>query len=135
MLISYSYTKTAFDNFFWYQVDEAKKNLFITIVGSEVYNIMMSLKGPDLPSKHQFEDLMKLLGAYFTPRLNKSSERAKFNRIMKQEGDSIKEFPSDELLLKCLEDQLTDQFLIGLKSEIIRNAIINTDSANFQTCF
>lgn len=141
------------------QVNETQKvPLFITISGGEVYEILASLTTPDLPSTKSFSVIMSLLNEHFSPKLNKRSERAKFHRIFQHSGETVKEFSIrlqkaaqtctfGDFLLKdksgnalqfqrwALDEQLTDQFIIGLSAEKIRQSLINNDPKDYQSCF
>lgn len=152
-----------------YAVEEKDKvPVFITIVGSEVYDILMSLTIPDLPSTKSFEELMKILGNHFSPNINKRSERFKFRRVVQDGGESIKEYiiriqsaaqscDFGSFLLKekeeatssstttssgnyakyiklALDDELTDQFITGLRSEKIQQCLINDNVSSFSKC-
>lgn len=90
--------------------------------------------------------------------MNKRSERAKFNRLFQQPGESVKEFSvrlqqaaqtcmfgdyleknstgqSSRYIRWALDDQLTDQFIIGIRAESIRQTLINKDPKDFQACY
>lgn len=65
--------------FIAYNIEEKNKvPIFITIVGAEIYEILLSLTGLEFPSEKTFEELITLLRNHFIPKINKSSERAKF---------------------------------------------------------
>lgn len=138
--------------------DEQKVPLFITISGGEIYETLSSFTTPDLPSQKSFNELMKLLNDHFSPRLNKRSERAKFHRLYQHNGENVKEFsirlqkaaqtcnfgdfldkdPTKEALKFkrwALDEQLTDQFIVGLHAEKTRQVLINNDPKDYQSCF
>lgn len=145
--------------FIVHQVREDQKvPLFITIAGGEVYEILASLTTPDLPSSKSFTEIMSLLTGHFSPKLNKRSERAKFHRIFQNSGEPVKEFSIrlqkaaqtchfGDFLQKddsgkamkfqrwALDEQLSDQFIIGVNSEKIRQVLINNDPKDYQACF
>lgn len=108
---------------------------------------MLSLTGLEYPSEKTFDELISLLRQHFVPKINQSSERAKFCRIFQESGESITEYSIrlqsaaknckfGEYLEKAelntnlaklkrwaLEDHLKDQFVIGVKSDKIRQVL------------
>lgn len=138
--------------------EESKVPLFITIVGGEIYETLSSLTTPDLPSQRKFSELMTLLNDHFSPKLNKRSERAKFHRMFQNNGETVKEFSirlqkaaqsckfgdflekdTSKQALKftrwALDEQLTDQFIVGVHSEKCRQVLINNDPKDYQSCY
>lgn len=135
--------------------DDALTPLFITIVGAEVQELLMSLTVPDLPSSKKFEELMDLLREHFAPKANKRAERYKFNRAKQEDGESIKEFiirlktlaqtcefgdfiPSSEpaaiqtYKTKILDEALCDKFIIGLRNEKVQQSLLNENNLSFE---
>lgn len=72
--------------------EDRKTSVFISIMGQETYDILMSLTVPDKPSGKSFEELLKTLGGHFAPKTNKRAERYKFNKAVQQSGESISDF-------------------------------------------
>lgn len=57
--------------------DEQRAALFITIMGTDVYEILVSLALPKLPSELSFDEIMAKLSEHFKPQVNKRAERYK----------------------------------------------------------
>ena len=72
--------------------EEAETPLLITIIGADIYDVLMSLTVPELPSTKTFNVLMKKLRDHFAPQRNKRAERYKFNKAIQEEGEAISEF-------------------------------------------
>lgn len=72
--------------------DDKKTPLFLTIVGPDNYDVLMSLTVPDLPSTKTYEELIKQLRNFYAPRKNKRAERYKFHNAVQEEGETINEF-------------------------------------------
>lgn len=144
--------------------DAGKTPLFITIAGPDIYEILMSLTVPDLPSTKPFDELMKLLRNHFTPKKNKRAERYKFYKAVQEEGESLNEFivrlkslsqtcrfgefmddvvdnkstvnnkSIADIKLSILNDALTDRFIIGIRNERIQQLLLDDDKLSFEDC-
>lgn len=138
------------------EVEVKKKTaLFITLAGPEVYEILLSLTLPEVPSKKKYEELMLLLRNHFTPKMNKRAERYKFHKAIQEEGETISEFiirlrslsqlchfgdfiPVDDANIAtykaaALSDALTDRFIIGLRNSRIQQNLLD-DDLTFEKC-
>ncbi|XP_055911537.1 uncharacterized protein LOC129945700 [Eupeodes corollae] len=74
-------------------IDDSKKALILlSLIGKNTYKILKSLVQPKSPSECNYNDLIKALQKYFSPRLNIRAERYKFKKIIQEEGQSIQEF-------------------------------------------
>lgn len=137
---------------------ENKTPLFITIAGPDVYDILMSLTVPELPSAKPFDELLKLLRDHFTPKKNKRAERYKFNKAVQEEGELLNEFivrlkslsqtcrfgefmddvtdikSIASIKLSILNDALTDRFIIGIRNERIQQLLLDDDKLTFEEC-
>lgn len=137
--------------------EEAKTPLFITIAGPEICELLMSLTVPDLPSDREYKELITALRTHFCPKKNKRAERYKFYQLRQQEGEPLNDFivrlkslsqsclfgdfidttkvaSGGELKLKCLDEALTDRFIVGLINDRVRQALLSDDSLNFDQC-
>lgn len=137
---------------------ENKTPLFITIAGPDVYDILMSLTVPELPSAKPFDEFLKLLRDHFTPKKNKRAERYKFNKAVQEEGELLNEFivrlkslsqtcrfgefmddvtdikSIASIKLSILNDALTDRFIIGIRNERIQQLLLDDDKLTFEEC-
>lgn len=124
--------------------------LFITIMGADVYEILVSLALPKLPSDLSFTEMISKLSEHFKPQVNKRSERYKFNKISQEKGEAIGDFV---IRLKAaaqscefgafltgngaafknaaLEDALIDRFIVGLNSDKIQQKLLNETETDF----
>ena len=138
------------------KVVENKTAMFLTIAGPDIYEVLMSLTVPDLPSSKKYDDLIKLLREHFTPRTNKRAERYRFYKAFQQEGEIISEFivrlrslsqscqfggfinADDKNIaqykLAILNDALTDRFIIGLRNSKIQQMLLDNDKLSFEEC-
>lgn len=132
-------------------VEDEKSALFITIMGSDVYEILVSLALPKMPSELSFEDILTKLTDHFKPQVNKRAERYKFNKIAQENGESIGDFivrlkaaaqscefgdyltgQGTSFKTKALEDALIDRFIVGLCNEKIQQKLLNLHTDTFE---
>lgn len=137
--------------------EDEKVALFITVVGTESHNKLMSLTSPDLPSTKSLDELLCLLADHYADKVNKRAERFRFRNIVQQQGESIKEYVVrvQEAAQKCmfgdylekevttnfakykrlaLEDELINQFIAEVRSFKIQQKLINDSVDVFQKC-
>lgn len=136
--------------------EEKKTPLFITIAGPNVYDILMSLTVPKLPSTMKFEELIKLLRTHYTPKVNKRTERYKFHKAVQEIGETVSEFVVrlksllqtckfddvvdsgvagvSEMRQKILDEVLVDRFIMGIRNEKIQQVLLNDESLTFEQC-
>lgn len=139
--------------------EEKQTSMFITIAGSGMYEILKSLTFPEKPSSKPYEDILSLLHEHFTPKSNKRAERFKFNQVVQENGEGVSEFivrlksvsqlckfgdffdaevdkngNLAKYKIKVLDEALTDRFIIGLRSEKIKQDLMGKDDYNFEKC-
>lgn len=87
----WTYTEDRSRQFFKFvKVPESEKvALFITVVGTESHNKLMSLTSPDLPSTKTLEKLLSLLADHYADEVNKRAERFRFRRITQARRDGL----------------------------------------------
>lgn len=66
-----------------------KSALLITIMGADVYEILVSLALPKLPSELSFDEILTKLSNHFKPQVNKRAERYKFNKIVQERAKTL----------------------------------------------
>lgn len=137
------------------EVEEGKKvALFITVMGADIYEILMSLTTPALPSKMKFSELLKKLRDHFQPKKNKRAERFRFHKAHQDQGETISDFvvrlkamsqtcffgdfideatDQNKYKNKLLDDVLADKFIVGLQNEHIRQSLLNNEY-DFEKC-
>lgn len=130
--------------------DNKKAALLITIMGADVYEILVSLALPKLPSELTFDEILAKLTVHFKPKVNKRAERYKFNKIVQEQGETISDFivrlkaaaqncefgdfltgNGTAFKNNALDDALIDRFIVGLCSEKIQQKLLNEKSATF----
>ncbi|KAK9678921.1 hypothetical protein QE152_g40431 [Popillia japonica] len=104
---------------------ELKTAMLITIMGSEAFDLLTDLCNPEKPENCAFEDLVDLMGNHLQPKPSDIAERYKFRHRVQENQESIANFVAvlKRLAKNCnfgntLEDNLRDQLVFGLKSEI-----------------
>lgn len=143
----------------WFIVNKVEEDqqtaYFITIMGASMYELLMSLTVPELPSKKTYSDLIKILRNYFAPTKNKRAERYRFNKCVQKEGEPIAEFivRLKSLAQECkfgdflgetkevakykinaLDEALIDRFIVGIQNDKIQQVLLNDEPENFEKC-
>lgn len=155
----------------WFKVNAVAENnktpLLITVIGTDVYEVLRSLTMPKKPSELTYEQLMKHLRGHFEVNCNKRAERFKYFSAQQEEGESINDYivklktlaqscgfgdylekaldaeqaqeaGVDAVLavmkLKCLEEALTDRFILGLRDGRLQRKLMDEDDYDFEKC-
>lgn len=117
---------------------ELKTAMLITIMGSEAFDLLTDLCNPEKPENCAFEDLVDLMGNHLQPKPSDIAERYKFRHRVQENQESIANFVAvlKRLAKNCnfgntLEDNLRDQLVFGLKSEIIRQRLFTESKLTY----
>uniref|UniRef100_A0A1Y1NIZ4 Retrotransposon gag domain-containing protein n=2 Tax=Photinus pyralis TaxID=7054 RepID=A0A1Y1NIZ4_PHOPY len=110
--------------------DNLKLPTLLTVVGDDTYELMVNLCDPDKPEEKTFAELVKIVKKHLEPAPSEIAERYKF-RLRKQElNESVSEYVTalKSLAKKCnfkstLEENLRDQLVYGLKSDVIKQRL------------
>lgn len=134
-------------------IEDAKKTaLFITVMGADVYEVLVSLSVPALPSTLSFNQILKKLNAHFKPQINKRAERYKFSKMVQESGEVISDFvvrlkaaaqlcefgdfltgEGEAFKIATLENALIDRFIAGLSDDRIQQKLLNDTSDEFES--
>ena len=110
---------------------QRKTIIFLTVMGSKMYNTFRDLCAPKKPRDQNYEEIVEIIKRYLEPKPpNIHTERFKFGNC-RQEDKSLKDFIEKlkSLAICCefgdeIETRLVDQFLLGLNSERMRNRLL-----------
>lgn len=110
--------------------EELKVPLLITVVGEATYALMCDLCSPVDPEKKTFDELVKLVSEHLEPKRSEIAERHVFRLRRQRTGEPLMEYLQSlkHLASTCnfksnLEENLRDQFVSGLASEVMRSRI------------
>ncbi|KAK9720111.1 hypothetical protein QE152_g22275 [Popillia japonica] len=111
---------------------EAKVPILITLVGDETYELMVDLHDPVKPELKTYEQLVELVQNHLEPKPSIYAERHKFRLRRQEETESIANYVAalKSLAKTCefkqnLEENLRDQLVYGLKSDIIKQKLFS----------
>ena len=110
--------------------DEKKKHVLIMGLSDAQYETLTSLTSPQKPKEKEYNDLVTLLQSHFGQATNKMVERAKFRDVRRGVEEDISGYV---VRLRAqartcqfgtsLDENLLEQFLIGVNSKAIRDRI------------
>ena len=134
--------------------EDDKTPYFITMMGASIYETLMSLTLPELPSKKKYAELIKILKNYVEPSRNKRAERYRFHKLRQEQGESISDYilrlkvasqncqfgdflgieAEAKVINEALDDALIDKFIVGLRDENIQRIFLKEDPKSFEKC-
>ena len=110
---------------------EMKKALFLTVSGSDLYQLIRSLTSPGKPTEKTFEELIKLVKGHLNPKPNIIVERYKFNSRIRKSGESVSAFIAElrHLSRNCEfkdtgNDMLRDRLVVGINNINIQRKLL-----------
>ncbi|XP_051160722.1 uncharacterized protein LOC127281179 [Leptopilina boulardi] len=112
---------------------QKKTIIFLTAIGSKMYNILCDICSPDKPRNQNYEKLIELIKQYLEPKSSTIyMKRLKFGQCQQANDETLKDFIEKlkSLALKCdfnndnIMSRLRDQFLLGINLERIRNRLL-----------
>ncbi|XP_060809976.1 uncharacterized protein LOC132904062 [Amyelois transitella] len=109
---------------------ELKVSILITVVGEATYSLMCDLCTPANPEDKTYTELVELVKVHLEPQRSELAERHIFRQRRQRVGESLTEYLQalQHLAVICnfgnrLEEDLRDQFVSGLASELLRSRI------------
>ena len=121
---------------------EKKSAIFLAAVGPETYEIARNLCAPNLPSTKTYEELVRVLGQYFAPKVNTVAARFQFHKRIQQPNESVATFMN---ALRCQAakcsfgefqtDALRDQLVCGLKNPDIQRRCLAEGNLTLEAAY
>lgn len=112
--------------------DELKLPTLIALVGEEVFELMVNLANPRKPTDLTYDELVKLVQEHLQPKPSIMAERYKFRQRRQAYDESIvqylaalKKLAKDCEFKDTLTDNLRDQFVCGVSSDLIRQRLFS----------
>ncbi|KAL0893511.1 hypothetical protein ABMA27_013707, partial [Loxostege sticticalis] len=119
-------------------VDEFKLPTLISVMGEEAYDLLSTLASPQKPSVLTFKRAVELLSAHLQPKPSVLAERYKFRQRRQLSDESIADYVTElkKLSKYCefnttLDENLRDQLVCGLKSEVIRQRLFSEEGITY----
>ncbi|XP_071057071.1 uncharacterized protein [Onthophagus taurus] len=127
----------------FFKANEIKQELetamLITVMGVESFDILTDLCSKK-PEDEKFEDLVVKMEKHFNPKPSEIAEHYKFRRTVQEPEENITNFmvKLKKFAKNCnfgaqLEENLRDQIVFGLKSEIIRQRLFSEATLTYDT--
>ena len=113
--------------------------VFLTSIGSTMYNLLRDLKSPTKPSEFKLADLADTLRNHFSPKPIIIAERFHFHKREQHEGEGVADYCA--ALKKCsercefgtfLEETLRDRFVCGLRSKQAQKKLLAESKLTWQ---
>ncbi|XP_037876915.1 uncharacterized protein K02A2.6-like [Bombyx mori] len=118
--------------------DDLKLPTLISVMGEEAYDLLSTLASPSKPSQLTYANAVAMLAAHLQPKPSILAERYKF-RQRRQLNESIADYVTElkKLSKNCefgssLDENLRDQMVCGLKSEIIRQRLFAEEKLEYK---
>ncbi|XP_013136418.1 PREDICTED: uncharacterized protein K02A2.6-like, partial [Papilio polytes] len=106
----------------------------IAVMGEEAYELLVNLSSPRKPSELKFKEAVELLQQHLEPTPSVLAERYKFRQRRQAGEENVSEYVAElkKLSRYCvfgtnLNENLRDQFVCGLRSDVIRQRLFAED--------
>lgn len=122
--------------------DDLKVPTFLTIIGEQAFELLMTLVHPKDPTEMTYEEIRLELKKHLAPEPSLATERYKFQCCRQKPGQSVSEFIVE--LQKCAstckfnepssdyrKDRLCDQLIFGLSDERLRSKVLAERGVTF----
>ena len=111
-----------------------KRATLLTLIKDTAYCMLADLYLPNELYTVSFKDLITNLDSAYGNKVSKLASRVRFQSIVKHEEQSVDEFRAElrHLSIDCgfgdkLDNRLKDQFVVGLRSEQIKNKLFEDE--------
>ncbi|KAL0852608.1 hypothetical protein ABMA27_016946 [Loxostege sticticalis] len=112
--------------------DDKKLPTLISIIGEAGYELMVNLCSPEKPHKKNYSDIVELMCNHLQPKPSILAARYHFRQRRQQVEETVTQYMSElkRLSRACefkanLEENLRDQFVCGLRSDVIRQRLFS----------
>ncbi|CAH2092471.1 unnamed protein product [Euphydryas editha] len=119
--------------------DDLQVPMLITVVREATYSLMCDLCAPEHPEEKTFDDLVDLVTNHLEPQRSEIAERHIFRQRRQQPDESLTDYLQNlkHLSVTCnfgtrLEENLRDQFVSGLSSDVLRSRIFAEKSVDYK---
>lgn len=119
-------------------LDDLKLPTLIAVMGDEPYELLVNLASPSKPSTLSYEHAVNLLRQHLQPEPSSLAERYRFRQRRQGQEENIATYIAElkKLSRFCkfetsLNDNLRDQFVCGLRSDIIRQRLFAEDTISY----
>ncbi|CAH8639600.1 unnamed protein product [Dicrocoelium dendriticum] len=126
----------------WLTKDDLREDLksahFLTVIGREAYTLLKNLAYPQLPSKLSNDKLRDLLLSHLLPENFVVAERVKFNLLIRQPNQSIRDFilQLQSQASSCafgdkLDECLRDRLIAGINNPDLYRQLLSLPSPTY----
>lgn len=127
----------------YFKVNDVKEDLklptLISIMGDEAYELLVNLASPKKPAELTFKEACDVLRHHLQPAPSILAERYRFRQRRQRAEENISEYVAElkKMARSCkfgegLNDNLRDQFVCGVGSDVIRQRLFaEDDGLNF----
>ena len=117
---------------------EKKRQILLSSVGLETYDLICTLASPLEPEVKSFEELVKLVQDHVKPPPSKIVSRFKFYTLCRREGESVSSFvvrlrqAAQDCKFTDLNEHLRDRFIVAIGDEKIQTKLLSmSDDVTF----
>ncbi|CAG9116185.1 unnamed protein product [Plutella xylostella] len=118
---------------------ELKVATLVTVVGTATYELMCDLCAPKTPEEKSFKELIDIVGSHLEPQRSDIAERHMFRHRRQRNGESLSDYLQalKHLASTCnfkdtLEENLRDQFVSGLASDVMRSQLFAVTELSYK---
>lgn len=119
--------------------DDVKLPTLIAVMGEEAYELLATLASPTKPASLTYATAVRYLQNHLQPKPSILAERYRFRQRRQMTGESIAEYVAElkKMSRYCefnsnLEENLKDQFVCGIRSELTRQRLFAEDDITYK---
>lgn len=119
--------------------ESVKLPTLIAVMGEEAYDLLSTLASPKKPSALPFIEAVDLMKNHLQPKPSILAERFRFRQRRQLPAESIADYVADlkRLSRQCeftssLEENIRDQFVCGIRSDITRQRLFAEDKLDYK---
>lgn len=120
--------------------DDLQLDTFISLIGADLYSLIVQLTQPAEVSGHSYAEIITLLDKHFDPKPSEIFQCYQFHTRVQQDGETVAAFAAAlrGLSKDCgfdtlLDNMIRNQFVIGLKDKILQAKLLATANLTLAT--
>lgn len=122
----------------FFKVNEVQSEMqlptLIAVIGDEAYELLVNLSSPKKPAELTYSEAVELLRKHLQPSQSILAERFRFRQRRQASEENVASYVAElQKLARCckfntnLNENLRDQFVCGLSSDVIRQRLFAED--------
>ena len=119
--------------------DVKKKAIFLTVCGSELYQLIRNLVTPSKPVDKTLKEITDAVSSHISPKPNEICERFRFRNRYRKSGENVSDYVAELRNLSqfcnyetCVDTEIRDQLVCGINDVGVQQKLLSEKDLTFK---